>query len=133
VAAAALLAVFVTLRSVEVPGPDAPQIARPEPQALPAPGPEPGAEQRGEPLLAEQRGLEPEPAQSEAARVELAEVPPPAREDASVEIAEAGLEDLSEEDLALLLVLDEVEDLDVIANLELLENLRELEEMEGAG
>ncbi|MBW1688287.1 MAG: hypothetical protein JRS35_24885 [Deltaproteobacteria bacterium] len=58
-------------------------------------------------------------------------------EAAPLEIAEAplavGLEDLSEEDLALLLVLDAVEDLDVIANLELLENLRELEGMEGAG
>ena len=133
VAAAALLAVFVTLRSGETPEPDAPQIARP---ALPAQGPEPGVKQRGEPLLAEQRGLGPEPApptQTEAARVELAEVPPPAREAAPIEISEARLEDLSEEDLALLLVLDAVEDLDVIANLELLENLRELEGMEGAG
>jgi hypothetical protein len=144
-AAAALLAIFATLRSGEAPAPDVPQIARPAPQALPAQGPEPGAEQRGEPLLAEQRSMEPVPAlvepapptQPEAARVELAELPPPAREAAPVEIAEAplavGLEDLSEEDLALLLVLDAVEDLDVIANLELLENLRELEGMEGAG
>ena len=62
VAAAALLAVFATLRSGEAPAPDAPQIARPAPQALPAQGPEPGAEQRGEPLLAGRSSLEPEPA-----------------------------------------------------------------------
>jgi len=142
-AAAALLAVFVTLRSGEAPEPDAPQIARPAPQALPAQRPEPGVEQRGEPLLAGPPSPEPEPAlvesalptQPEAAQVELAEAP--AREAAPVEIAEAppavGLEDLSEEDLALLLMLDAVEDLDVIANLELLEDLRELEELGGAG
>ena len=138
-AAAALLAVFATLRSGETPEPDAPRIAQ---QALPAQGPEPGAGQRGEPLLAERPSLEPEPAlvepapptQPEAARIELAEVSPEA---APVEIAEAppavGLEDLAEEDLAMLLVLDAVEDLGVIANLELLEDLLELEGMEGAG
>ena len=70
-------------------------------------------------------------------RGEIAEIPPAPREAAPVEIAEtppaAGLEDLSEEDLAMLLVLDAVEDLDVIANLELLEDLLELEGTEGAG
>lgn len=133
VAAAVLLAVFVTLRSGEAPEPDAPQIARPAPQTLPAQGPEPGVEQRGEPLLAEQPSPEPEPAlpaQAEAAPVELAKVPAP---EAAPAPPAVGLEELSEEDLALLLVLDAVEDLDVIANLELLEDLRELEGMEGAG
>jgi hypothetical protein len=75
--------------------------------------------------------------QPEAAAVEVAEVPPPAPEAARVEITETrpapALEDLSEEDLALLLVLDAVEDLDVIANLELLEDLIVLEAMEDAG
>ncbi len=129
-AAAVALAVLATLHSGETPVPDAPQIARPAPQALPAQAPEPGAEGRAEPLLAEQRSTEPEPAlvepapatEPEAAPVEIAETPPA-----------GGLEDLAEEDLAMLLVLDAVEDLDVIANLELLEDLLELEAMEGAG
>jgi hypothetical protein len=130
VAAAVALAVFATLRGGETPVPGAPQIARPAPQALPAQGPAPRAEQRGEPLLAERRSVEPEPAlleparptQPEARPVEIAETPPA-----------VGLGNLAEEDLAMLLVLDAVEDLDVIANLELLEDLLELEAMEGAG
>ena len=44
-----------------------------------------------------------------------------------------GLEELADEDLVMLLVLDAVEDLEVVANLELLEDLLELEGMEGAG
>ncbi len=138
VAAAALLALFATLRSGEAPVPDAPQMARPAPQVLPAPGPEP----RGAPLLADQRSLEPEPplvepaplAKPEAAALEIAEKPPVPREAAKAPLAPVvSLEDLSEEDLALLLVLDAVEDLDVLANLELLEDLLDLEGMGEAG
>lgn len=95
-AAGVVLALWLALRSGEVSEP--PPLARaPVPEAAPAPeAPAPAPEQPGT-LLAQ----EPAP-------------------------AETGLPDLPEEDLEMLLVLDEVEDLDVIANLELLETLTDL-------
>ena len=139
-AAAALLAVFATLRSGEAPAPDAPQIARPAPQALPVQGP--GAARRAASRRAAERGARAGArgaGASHAARSRTRSRSPrrlrPRRR--AGRVAETppavGLEDLSEEDLAMLLVLDAVEDLDVVANLELLEDLLELEGMGGAG
>jgi anti-sigma factor RsiW len=55
-----------------------------------------------------------------------ADAPPPARPDAAPGVA-AALEELPDEELALLLDLETLEDLGVIANLDLLEQIVELE------
>lgn len=105
-AAALTLALWLSLRGERS---SAPELARSAPPA-------------------EQRAPAPRPAPTPAAS-QLADRPAPEPQPVAVE----GLEPLPEEDLALLLMLDEVEDLDVLANLELLETLVELEPSGGAG
>jgi hypothetical protein len=120
-AAAAGLAAYLLLR---VPDPPAPEPLAQRPEAPPA-----GAE--SPPALAQQAapgdGAPPVPGSAAAeAAPRVAVEPEPLAPEASLE----GLED---EELALLLELDAVEDLDVIANLELLERFLTLEPREGSG
>lgn len=138
-AAALLLAVWVALRS-DAPLQPEPPLARvaPAPEAAPE---APVLERSAPPLEAEL------PAPQIAQQAPAAPpAPSPAREIASpelafdpeppVEMAEVGLPelaDLEEEDVALLVELEAVEDFDVIANLELLERFLDAEAAGGAG
>ena len=81
-----------------------------------------------EPRVAERRRVEPSPElpQVPEAPPRPAPAPAPPREIAQVETAEPSDEDL--EELALALELDTLEDLDVIANLDLIERLLALED-----
>jgi hypothetical protein len=114
-AAALLLAVWGALRGGGEVAPGAPLAhSRPQPPTplAPTPAPEP------EPLVAREQAAPPAPAEPALA------------------VAEAGLPelaDLAESDVAMLVELETVEDLDVIANLDLLERFLALEERGGAG
>ncbi len=99
-------------------------LARPGSEIAPPPPPEPA--------LAEREPAPPAPEAALAGRTPAPPAPEPAPTPAAAEPALAGA-DLagSDEDLALLLELETVEDLDVIANLDLLEQLVELGEGTG--
>lgn len=131
-AAALLLAVWVAVRSDAPLQPEpsvaglAPRTAIPEVPALEpsAPLPEPQAAQ----IALEEPAAPPAPAVV-SPEVALDAEPP-------VEMAEVGLPelaDLEEEDVALLVEFEAVEDFDVIANLELLERFLDAEAAGGAG
>ena len=140
-AAALLLAAWLTLRS-DAPLQPEPPIARvapvPAPE-VPVPAPEVPALEPGAP------GLEPElptaqiaqePASPRAPALEVVSPELALDPEPPVEMAEVGLPelaDLEEEDVALLVELEAVEDFDVIANLELLELFLDAEAAGGAG
>jgi hypothetical protein len=120
-AAAGLLAVWVAIRSDE-PGP----LERPLAQARQAVEP-PIAEARQAPDLTEPEIAQAPPAQDPVG-AGAAEQPV-----AMAEVGLSELSDLEEEDVAMLIELDAVEDFDVIANLELLERFLAAEASGGAG
>src|SRR5262245_55151512 len=117
-AAAAALALYLALRAPSPPG--APVERVPIAQAPPSP-----VEPRPEPIA------KAEPARPAAERAPAAEPAPAARvaERTPPPSAEPELESLGAEDLAVVLDLDTMEDLPVIANLEVLERLLD----DGAG
>lgn len=122
-AAALLLAVWGAMRGGEQSAPEAP-LARSQPMspAPLAPAPPPA------PLLAREEAAPPRP--GGVAPAEPAPSEPP------LAVAEVGLPelaDLPESDVAMLVEMEAVEDLDVIANLDLLERFLALEARGGAG
>ncbi len=141
-AAALALAVWVAVRSEPGVAPQAP-LARtpaPAPEAVPTPVPDPPALLVAveEPPEAPAGPEEPAPAPTPVAveQPTPAPAPPEPALEAPLQVAEAGLPelaDLEEADVALLLELDAVQDLEVIANLDLLERFLALEERRGAG
>lgn len=133
VAAALLLAAWLTLRS-DTPLQPEPQIARVAPVLAPdvtVPAREVTARELLDAQIAQEPPASPPAPSLDVAPPELALDPEP-----PVEMAEVGLPelaDLEEEDVALLVELEAVEDFDVIANLELLELFLDAEAAGGAG
>jgi hypothetical protein len=118
-AAAAALALWFSLRGAEEPGPGA-QVAR-APAEIREPAPAPA------PAQVAQLPPAPEPRPAAEAPVVVAEQRP-AEAPAAPELG-----DLQDQDVLLLMRLDEVEDLDLLANLELLEAMVAANQREGSG
>ena len=140
-AAAAALAVWVAVTGQDAVAPPAPVAVTPPPPPRELP-PSPPTPEPGRLVAAEEPAPPPRPpapVAPEPTRVVESKAPPaeaPLATEPPLELAEAGLPelaDLEESDVALLLELDAVQDLEVIANLDLLERFLVFEARRGAG